>query len=485
MMWLFNIKTDGTHKARLVVRGDQMIPYIDFDPNAVYCGNVSACSTKIAAKIAATYQLVKRDGDIVGAYLVTRTSPDFKWYIQTPQGYKIKDGEVIEAVGNIYGAPTAGQNFSKEFDRCVAECGYKNTPWDLKFFYKWVDNRPILLIAHSDDFRWFGGADQTHEWELLLATFNSHKYEITDSAGKEFIGVHFYRDDSFNYYMDQERMLDDILKEANLSGHKGEHLPYPLDGPSLSKQDNATDEERPKCQKYPYRRVVGQLMYGMVHTLVTIMYALNVLSRYGNDPGPRHIKFLTHLLKYLKYAKKDRLIFKAYEGKRDHESYTAHLQLHFQCDADLGGNLDNGHSQTSYLGYLGGDLICWGSTDQGSVSTSTAESEIKAVAHALKAEVIACRGILNTMGWIQGPTHIEEDNAACVYASNVPHMTRNLRHLELTDSWIKEKVADGTCVLVKVDSVNNNSDIGTKRVPQSLFNALTHKLVDRQNRHNL
>jgi hypothetical protein len=87
MMWLFNIKTDGTHKARLVVRGDQMIPHIDFDPNAVYCGNVSACSTKIAAKIAATYQLVKRDDDIVGAYLVTRTSPDFKWYIQTPQGY--------------------------------------------------------------------------------------------------------------------------------------------------------------------------------------------------------------------------------------------------------------------------------------------------------------------------------------------------------------------------------------------------------------
>jgi hypothetical protein len=71
----------------------------------------------------------------------------------------------------------------------------------------------------------------------------------------------------------------------------------------------------------------------------------------------------SHLLKYLKYAKKDRHIFKAYEGKRDHESYTAHLQLHFQCDADLGGNLANGHSQTSYLGYLCGDLICWGSTD--------------------------------------------------------------------------------------------------------------------------
>ena len=39
MMWLFSIKTDGTRKARLVGRGDMMIPMVDFDPDAVYCGN--------------------------------------------------------------------------------------------------------------------------------------------------------------------------------------------------------------------------------------------------------------------------------------------------------------------------------------------------------------------------------------------------------------------------------------------------------------
>jgi hypothetical protein len=32
MMWLFSIKTDGTKKARLVGRGDLMIPWVDFDP---------------------------------------------------------------------------------------------------------------------------------------------------------------------------------------------------------------------------------------------------------------------------------------------------------------------------------------------------------------------------------------------------------------------------------------------------------------------
>jgi hypothetical protein len=34
----------------------------------------------------------------------------------------------------------------------------------------------------------------------------------------------------------------------------------------------------------------------MVHILVTIMYALNVLSRYGNKPDPRHIIFFKRLL---------------------------------------------------------------------------------------------------------------------------------------------------------------------------------------------
>ena len=113
------------------------------------------------------------------------------------------------------------------------------------------------------------------------------------------------------------------------------------------------------------------------------------------------------------------------------------LQLKFQCDADLGGNHDNHHSQTCYLGYLAGSLICWCSTDQGSVSTSTAESEIKAVNHALKSEVIPTRGILEMIGWKQDPTIIEEDNQACVYYSKNTHMTRNLRHLSLAEAYAK------------------------------------------------
>ena len=70
-------------------------------------------------------------------------------------------------------------------------------------------------------------------------------------------------------------------------------------------------------------------MYGMVHTMIGIIYALNVLSRYGNNPGPRHIEFLKHLLKYCKYGKLDRLKFHTHDESTDIMTMTEVLQLRF------------------------------------------------------------------------------------------------------------------------------------------------------------
>ena len=61
-------------------------------------------------------------------------------------------------------------------------------------------------------------------------------------------------------------------------------------------------------------------------------------------------------------------------------------------------------------------------------------------------------------------------------------MTRNLRHLDLSEMWLKEKVADKTCVVVKIVSKLNTADIGTK---SPLFTSLTTPLVDRTLRTNL
>lgn len=67
-------------------------------------------------------------------------------------------------------------------------------------------------------------------------------------------------------------------------------------------------------------------------------------------------------------------------------------------------------------------------------TTSSAESEIKALNHILKSEAFANRGLLDMMGWKREITIIQEDNMACVHASKTTQITRGLRHLSLAQN---------------------------------------------------
>ena len=53
----------------------------------------------------------------------------------------------------------------------------------------------------------------------LIKNFNKHKYTVTDCTDKEFVGINITYDEHYNYYMDQTRMITEIIKEANLRSH--------------------------------------------------------------------------------------------------------------------------------------------------------------------------------------------------------------------------------------------------------------------------
>ena len=128
-----------------------------------------------------------------------------------------------------------------------------------------------------------------------------------------------------------------------MSGAKIQKLPYPLNGKSLFKEDNARE-----VAKTPFIAIIGMLSYIAGHTKPDIACALIVLSRYCNNPGRRHVVFLNHLVKYCKYSKDDRLKLYAHRGPYDADTMKRLTQARFQCDADLAGNLDNLHS-TSWI----------------------------------------------------------------------------------------------------------------------------------------
>ena len=95
------------------------------------------------------------------------------------------------------------------------------------------------------------------------------------------------------------------------------------------------------------------LSYIAGDTKPDIAYALNVLARYCNNQGRRHIVFLNHLVKYREYSNDDRLKFYAHRCPYDAVTMKRLTQARFQCDADLAGNLDNLHSTSARIGYIG------------------------------------------------------------------------------------------------------------------------------------
>ena len=345
---------------------------------------------------------------------------------------------------------------------------------------------PILVVFHSDDFRWCGPPHLLAEWDSLVAAFEASRYKVKDCTKESSLGINVTSDEKGNFYLDQKKLIESAVKAAKVSGAKVQKLPYPLEVPSLSKADNAKTEAKANdMAKVPYRALVGMLSYIMGHTKPDIAYALIVLSRYCNNPGRRHVEFLLCLVKYCEYSKDDRLKFQAHPCPYDAETMRSLTQARFQCDANLAGNLENSHSTSVHIGYIGLSVVSFTSKTQGSLSTSTAESEIKAVNQCLKEKASALRGMLNLMGFPQDATIIEEDNQACVYAPEIPHMTRGMRHLDLTELLMKEKVDAKEIKLLKVASADTTSDLSTRRLALPLFNKLTSRIMDKTLRVNL
>ena len=102
--------------------------------------------------------------------------------------------------------------------------------------------------------------------------------------------------------------------------------------------------------------------------------------------------FLLCLVKYCEYSKDDCLKFHARPGPYDADTMCGLTQARFQCDAELAGSLDNLHSTSAQIGYIGHhSVVSFTSKTQGSLSTSTAESEIKAVNQCLQIGRASCR----------------------------------------------------------------------------------------------
>ncbi|KAK8928749.1 hypothetical protein KSP39_PZI017119 [Platanthera zijinensis] len=119
-----------------------------------------------------------------------------------------------------------------------------------------------------------------------------------------------------------------------------------------------------------YRRLVGKLIYLTV-IRPDISFAVGIISRYMHSPRRSHLQAVARILRYLKTAPGQGLVYKSSSSAPTLVAYS---------DADYVVSLDDRWSTNGFCTYFGGHLITWRSKKQVVVARSSAEAEYRAMA---------------------------------------------------------------------------------------------------------
>ena len=161
---------------------------------------------------------------------------------------------------------------------------------------------------------------------------------------------------------------------------------YPLPSNAVDliaqEQEELSEEQQRWLDNFPYRSLLGALLYLSMNTRPNMSYAVGLLSRFGSHPTIATCKLMVYALQYLRGT--------VHMGFRYSGSM---FDLHVFTDADWAGDVITHRSNTGYIVFAAGGPIAWQSKLQTTVSTSSIQSEYQATYAGMK-ELVWLRGVM-------------------------------------------------------------------------------------------
>jgi len=246
----------------------------------------------------------------------------------------------------------------------------------------------------------------------------------------------------------QSKYAEALVRELKLTECRGSIIPA---DPAV---DLSTPGEEAADEDFPYRSVIGSLLYMATHTRPDIAVVTSMLARHVENPSRKHQKAVIKVVKYLKL--KPDLGLKLCAGGGN--------QLSAYVDANWGGEPgSNRRSRSGIVLFYGNAAIHFTSTLQKCVTLSSTEAEYVALSEASKT-IVWLRRVLEELGINQGTTEIFEDNAGTFKwtEGHIAEDFRRSKHIDLKYHHVREKVADGQVKLTKVSTSEMIADFLTK-----------------------
>jgi len=471
LKWVFKIKEamDGSierYKVRCTALGNLQKYGVDFDETFSPVVRMKTLRSLMAISAVRGYHL--HGMDIETAFLYGDLDPsDPIVYVKVPEMFPLPpelepyrgSERICCKVGkSIYGLKQSPRAFNKTFDKYMCKhLGFTRSKNDACLYEKEEFGETIFVAVFVDDLVMAGSS------EAVIERFKqelSRKFRMKDlGVLTRILGMEVNYFDDHTLSLTQKKYINETLVRFHMSECREASTPMEP-GMVLSKQMSPkTQAERLEAAKFPYRELVGTLLYLSTHTRIDIAYTVSQLSRFMDSHGSGHHKAALHCLRYLKGTVDKGVTYGTDKSE----------QLIGFSDSDWAKCIDTGRSVTGYVFYLGGGPITWTSKTQPTVAQSSTEAELMAATFTSKEAVHLRQLCYDLKIDCDDPTIICEDNQGAIALSLNPVFHERTKHIRVKYFYVRECVQEGEVKLHYVRTDKQLADVLTKATSKGIF----------------
>lgn len=465
-MWVYDLKLNGAGdivkpKARLVARGDSMIPGVDFDSKWAMVARME--SVRVIMAVAAVRRLVLKQWDFTAAYL--NGVLDKPMYMRQPRGF-VKEGEeskVCLLQRPLYGMVQAGHIWWKTLEKGYSTLGFHASKADPCVRTHMEGECYTVTMTHTDDV--FSTSSSKEEAEQVMGEF-SKMWELSDVDQLNLLlGLTVERFSNEDVGITQSAYFEKVLHHFELWNLPPKSTPLPpmcqiqQSVSPLSMKDAAFMKDK------PFRPILSCLIWGSSGTRPDLSYACGALGRVQTNPRPEHWKLIVGVCQYIRGTIDYRILYRSL-GSEPGKG----LKPLGWVDADWAGCVDTRCSTHGYIFMMGGAPVSWSSKRQPIValsSTSSTEAEYIniSLAHGSQ-QAMWMKSFLDEIYLPQpAPFPLNGDNLESISLTETTKGHGLSKHLDIRYHYIRDRVGDRDISVSAVRTTENITDIMTKALP--------------------
>lgn len=285
--WVFKMKKDANgneveHKARLAARGFEQEYGIDYFET--YAPVARYETVRLLLALAAHFDLQIAQFDIQTSFLYGILED--KTYILQPEGLQIAEDKALLLKRGLYGLKQAPRVWSDKFREVIEKFGFIATMGEPCLFHH--KDKQLILTIYVDDGLIIGQDNESIRETLayLDKHFKTKRLDCKISLGMKIDQA------ADGIFISQTTYAKQTLEKFCMSDCK------PIDS-SLETSHNLTQVELQPVFDCLYREPIGAVLYLASNTLPDILFTVDLLSRFTNNPQSKHLTAVKRVMRYI------------------------------------------------------------------------------------------------------------------------------------------------------------------------------------------